>query len=249
MPANEVHWEKGGPMKQARTAASIAALLIAGASSTVSGQVPDYGQAAGSGSAADNPNAQLSLNALTPAMRVPVKTTVGAPLRYVRFVGYRDMVCARQRASTDPGSGMTTGVGGQLDLRERLLQKLAALDVAGMRAVLQRAEQAADRASQYQELFGAALPPSSARFGELDGGTGADPAVMALTLEEKQRLNTGGSLTIQGAARLNPDSGQVNSFPDFVCLTLPQVDAAIAEAKRVYQAVIAAATLQQKLTK
>jgi hypothetical protein len=98
-------------------------------------------------------------------------------------------------------------------------------DAASLRRRLERARQAATREAQFAELFGEPMPNISRDY---PGGGTYDIPIAA---ESQNALAMGQEVRYQ----LTRQSGG-----DPMCLTLTQMDAVIAEAKRVYAAVIAA---------
>jgi hypothetical protein len=181
---------------------------------------------------------------------VPVRTTVAQPLKGVVFSGYRDVHCTER--GTDPNVGAATGTdftglsallqagqqagqldgglaagtlmqgGGELRFRERLIERLGTLDLRAAQSALDAAEKSTDRAAQFQHLFGVPLPPLTRSFTS-DNIFGGVAVVLDASMEEQ--LLTGGQVTV--AIALD-------------CLKPAEIDTAIAEAKRVYAAVIAA---------
>jgi hypothetical protein len=212
--------------------ALLSTLLCAGASATVLAQTPDYYQAASSGQEygggrfkgpGAGGNAALVIERLPSTFRVPVRTTPDGPVRSVTVKGARGVYCAR-KAGFDGVAGqdyitkkLNDSGGGELNFQELLYKKLSTLDAAAIQTTLQRAEKA-ERAAAYRELFGAELPPL----------TGEWPFSIDRPVHEQEQmqLNTGRE------TKLEMDS--------VTCATPAQVDAAIATAKQVYAAVVAA---------
>jgi hypothetical protein len=161
-------------------------------------------------------------------MRVPVRSSGAQPLEIVSIGGWRDMHCA-PALGLDRDTGLPARRGGDLSFKHHLFVRLSQMNAAAMRVALQRAEASTTRADQYRELFGVELPAES---GELH----TDPPRI-LNYAERTTLNLGQELSLSAfSVRTdNPDSN-----PNFECLSPAQVDAAIAEAKRVYAAVIMA---------
>lgn len=161
--------------------------------------------------------------------RVAVTTSPTRPVDRVFLLGYQNLYCAR-RLRLDSMSELGVG-GGHLDFRFALYEKLKTMDGASMRAVLDSAAvTSGTREQQFVALFGTPLRPSSASF-EGDG-TESDQLAWYVTRQEQNQLNTGQEVTHV----YRDEQGR----PIHECVTIPQVDAAIAEAKKVYQAVIAA---------
>lgn len=231
----------------------IVTLCLASAAFSAAAQEPQQTGIAGAFSA--NQNEVLRIPNASPGMRVPVRTTAVAPLGLVVFQGYRNAHCT-ERVTQPPGEGGTPtsaasmafmptpaaptqdgglaagGLmpgGGELKLRDRLVDRLGRLSMTDARAALQAAEKSADRAAQFQELFGVPLPPLTRSFSVSTNPTqpGNNPfGGVPIPVDESQRtqLNMGQEVTITLALD---------------CMTPAQIDAGIAEAKRVYAAVIA----------
>lgn len=190
----------------------------------------DYYQTRGAtsyGSARSATGETLVITRISPTFRVPVRTTPEQPVDRVEVRGYRDMYCAplahaeRRAASETPegdqGASQFIRSEGELNFRELLYARLAALDSAAMQAALQRAADTTDRAAQYRELFGVNLPAIAAEFSSWEDAS--------LDAAAQMRLNTGQETAVAFS---------------ILCATPSVVDAAIAEARRVYAAVIAA---------
>jgi hypothetical protein len=206
------------------------ALLLGLAPGFLVAQTPDYYQTTSATIGSPQQRAAvvhgvtLVVERISPTFRVPVQTTPEQPVVWVQVRGHRDMYCAAMqvltpKSKTEAGSEKAADSGGELNFREALYRKLALLDVGAMQVALQRGEKAADRAAQYRELFGVALPPLTGEWDYLQQvDTGLDESV-------QMQLNLGQETTVATGS---------------VCATPAQVDAAIAEARRVYAAVIAA---------
>ena len=232
----------------------IVALCLASAAFSTVAQEPQ--QTGFAGAFSTNQNEVLRIPNASPGMRVPVRTTAVAPLGVVVFQGYRNAHCTERvtqapgeggaptatasmtllpvAAASAPDGGLAAGAlmpgGGELKLRDRLVERLGRLNVTEARNALQAAEKSADRAAQFQELFGVPLPPLTRSFSVPTNPTQAGYNLLGgvpIEVDERQRtqLNMGQEVTITLALD---------------CLTPAQIDAAIAEAKRVYAAVIAA---------
>lgn len=206
-----------------KPAGSLLILAVATVIADAAAQTADYHQSAGDD--ANNPNSLLVIERLSPAGRVPVRAGINQPLERVQLNGYRDMYCA-PKLSIDALTGRATSAGGALAFQHALFVRVSAMDSAAMRDALQRAENASDRSEQYRELFGITLP-------DLNGSL-SDAVSVELNYEERSRLLTGQEVAIKFAID-RPNAGLA-----FECATIAQVDAAIAEAKRVYAAVISA---------
>lgn len=230
-------------MRQRRNVAVLAAVWLGLGPGLAAAQTTAYTQSG----PASNPNAALEISRVTPGMRVPVRTTVSAPLAEMSIGGYQDMVCAKPRPeiAAKYGEGRLRAPapdGGELDLRERLTERLGALNLERAKSILQGLEKKTDRASQFAELFGIALPPSSDDFPRTYGAQSRLSPTISLRADQQLKLNTGQEVTVGGggdgdSSKADPDGA--TAVTSLRCLTLPQIDAAIAEAKRVYAAVIA----------
>jgi hypothetical protein len=169
-----------------------------------------------------NPNAILQIRPVTSiASTYPVRTTATQPLERIVIGDYRGVYCAEQ-GEVDRDTGDYKSTGGQFDFQRRLLRKLSSLDAAAIRVSLQRAEKGS-RAEQFGELFGIPLPPDASIEGV------GDSLSYQLNSAEREQLIMGQRWT-----------RTFTTAKGLACLTPAQVDAAIAEAKRVHQAVISA---------
>ena len=235
----------------------IVALCLASTAVSPMAQEPHQTGLSGFGPGfAENQNQALIVPNASPGMRVPVRTTAVAPLGMVIMKGYRNAHCT-ERVTQAPGEGTPTtsatsaallgtpqtpvedgglaagGLmpgGGELKLRDRLVERLGQLSVTAARAALQAAEKSADRAAQFQELFGVPLPPLTRSF-----------TVVTNPMQPGYNLWGGVPIWVDEGQRTQLNMGQeVTITLALDCLTPAQIDAAIAEAKRVYGAVIAA---------
>jgi hypothetical protein len=206
--------------------------LLAGTAAAALAQTPDYYQGTSSsqgygktrsGIVGAGGNAALIIERLPSTFRVPVRTTPDSPLYSVTVLGAREVYCA-QKAAFDAVAGVDyikkkfNDSGGELNFQELLYKKLSTLDAAAIQTTLQRAEKA-ERAAAYRELFGAELPPLTGEWPfSIDN--------REVREQEQMQLNMGRELKVE-----------VDSV---VCATPAQVDAAIATAKQVYAAAVAA---------
>ena len=205
--------------------------LLAGTAAAALAQTPDYYQGTSSsqgygktrsGIVGAGGNAALIIERLPSTFRVPVRTTPDSPLYSVTVLGAREVYCA-QKAAFDAVAGVDyikkkfNDSGGELNFQELLYKKLSTLDAAAIQTTLQRAEKA-ERAAAYRELFGAELPPL----------TGEWPFSIDREVHEQEQM------------QLNMGRETKLEMEGVVCAAPAQVDAAIATAKQVYAAVVAA---------
>lgn len=203
----------------------LTSLMVLVVTSSAVAQTADYHQSSsiGLGGETQPGNHFLIVDWLPATLRIPVKSTPADPLQIVAVRGRRDMYCtlagAQGNAVSTPfgTTSSSSTVGGEFNFREALYRRLSALDLAAMQAALQRANRA-DRSTQYRELFAVELP----------------------ALNEVWQFARG--LPVEEAAQMQLNTGQEISvnIENVVCATPAQIDAAIAEGKRVYAAVIAA---------
>jgi len=189
--------------------------------------IPDAGGTSRFPTDQSNANAKVLVRRVAPSARIAVRSSLAQPVLQVEIQGYKDMICAL--TPTYLPTGLPDEASFHLRLKDRLFQKLSTLDAASMRKILQQA-QTGGRAEQFAALFGMTLPAAS---GDLPRPGGPNSNRMAnshkhdLAAADQIKLNQGQEVPL---AAVGGD--------DIECLTLPQIDAAIAEAKNVYGAVI-----------
>ena len=163
-------------------------------------------------------NGGVEITRLAPPGRINVRTSVSDPVLWVAIEGHRDSACTSAMVSW-PDS-----------LKQQLFDRIKSQNAASLRATLASA-QTGSRAEQYRHLFGLEMPPTEGTW-NLGIGQQRSPNNIDLSEAQQAQLNMGQPLVLQVP--------QATGRLDVYCLTLPEVDAAIAEAKRVYAAIIAA---------
>jgi hypothetical protein len=190
-----------------------AAAVAASATHAQSEFVQSSSQALGGAVSA---NGGVVITRLAPPGRIDVRTSVSDPVLWVSVEGHRNSACTSAMIDW-PNS-----------FRQQLFDRISAQNAAALRATLASA-QTGSRAEQYRHLFGLEMPPTEGTW-RLAGVRSPDN--IDLTEAQQAQLNMGQPIIVNPPQHL----GSLHVY----CLTLPEVDALIAEAKRVYSAVIAA---------
>jgi len=210
-----------------------ALVLAIGPIAPAGAQSSEYEQTGSLEGGVTNPNHRVLVTRLAPSARIAVRTSFDAPLETVWIQGYKDMFCTRAFVEVSGPFGTVSPSGEpHLHFQEALAARLAGRTVASIRDLLLSAEKRSTRAQQFAALFGMPLPLSPADLQRRAGGNNPeDFPSRSLTHAEQLRLNLGQEVRLDDFA----DGGT-----RYECLSPAQIDAAIAEAKRVYAAVITA---------